>query len=1364
MLPYYGYIEVKVQGQGLPCDQSTPYLFLIVPDSTYNKTVPVLLGTNVLCHIMDDIKEQYGHQFLQRANLYTPWYLAFRTVILRDKALQRSNNRLAIVKCASTKPIIIPPNSSVQIDGYLDKVVPYTSTPAILHMTPYSVLTENLDLSPSLIQYDPHTKDPVVVTIDNITTATVNVQPRAVLCELQPVTIEHEVPIVKNDSPSPTSVLDSTNIERDGITSEQYEAGCHLLRQFEDVFSKSPTDIGHTDMVQHRIELHDDRPFKQRARTIPPAMFTEVKEHLQQLLDAGIIRKSQSPWSSNVVLCRKKNGELRMCVDYRQLNQRTKKDSYALPRVEDILAALGGNRYFTILDMKSGYHQIELHPDHKERSAFTVGPLGFFEYHRLPFGLVNAPATYQRLMERVFDGLHLHICYIFLDDVLIFSKTFEEHLERLEQVLERLRSVNLKLAPKKCEFFRGKVKYVGNLVSERGIEPDPAKIDKVKNWPKPRNSDEVRQFLGFVGYYRRFIKGFSSIARPLNDLLPPTRTKKGVRTKKPTTEWKWEQEQEDSFNALREKLVTYPVLGYPDFNLPFELHCDASMSSLGAVLYQTQDGVQRVIAYASRSLTKSERNYPVHKLEFLAMKWAITDKFYDFLYGNKFAVFTDNNPLTYVLTTAKLDATGQRWIAALAPFNFSITYRNGRKNIDADALSRIPLRINPESVQSICQSVTTPTSENVLTDDVIDQQISDIGTDIDLQTAQEQDPVISFWRNCVTDKFKPLKQNLPYEQRSQHLLLFRNFDRLSIKNGLLVRENSNDNSSGPQVILPYSCRDIAMKYAHDNIGHPGRDKTFHLIHDRFLWSGMSVDVSDYVSHCKRCLLYKTRPERAPLTSIHTYHPMELICIDYLTLEPSKGNISNILVITDHFTRYAQAIPTKNQTARTTAEALFKHFIVHYGIPGKIHSDQGAQFESKVIAELCNILDIRKSRSSPYHPMGNGACERFNRTLIGMLGTLEKEQKADWKTYVAPLVHAYNSMRQESTGYPPFYLMFGRYPRLPIDLAFGLDRVRESPKEPRSKYVETVRRKLEKAYEMARSSSERAKERQKDFYYIKAKGAVIDIGDEVLVKIVSFDGKHKLSNKWEDHTYLVLDKPNRDIPVYVVQRKDGQGRKRTLHRNLLLPLRSRVEAPRIIPTIHPKPAPRKSKPEPEVTQRATTQRARRGPPRTEIESSSDSENDYTGEYLHIESTRPPSVESHIFDAAADREGTDTNIGDGPDPTHRIESSRREQPDSDDDTLDENPVDDIRVSQRHPDDERSEDDEAEDDDTGLDVQTRKSSRTTRRPLWMNSGDFILQQSVIPDWKLRADYLQNLVKSGVLRNSDTITATLMKIIADK
>ena len=237
-------------------------------------------------------------------------------------------------------------------------------------------------------------------------------------------------------------------------------------------------------------------------------MYDEVRNHLQQLLSSGIIRKSKSPWSSNVVLCRKKDGKLRMCVDYRQLNLRTIRDSYALPKIDEILEALQGNRFFTVLDMKSGYHQISVQEEHKQRTAFTVGPLGFYEYNRMPFGLVNAPATYQRLMEDCFDGLNLQTCYIYLDDLIIFSKTFEEHIDRLRQVFDRIRQEGLKLSPQKCHFFKTKVKYVGHIVSQDGIQPDPAKIEKVMEWPRPKTPEDVCQFLGFIGYYRKFIQDF----------------------------------------------------------------------------------------------------------------------------------------------------------------------------------------------------------------------------------------------------------------------------------------------------------------------------------------------------------------------------------------------------------------------------------------------------------------------------------------------------------------------------------------------------------------------------------------------------------------------------------------------------------------------------------------------------------------------------------------------------------------------------------------------------------------------------------------------------------------------------------------
>ena len=1137
-LPYYGYIEATVTTDGIPPSSQEPLHFpiLIVPTSNYNSRIPALIGTNILQHLLDDVKSKYGNRFLQDANLFTPWYLAFRGMTLREKELAKNNHRLGIVKSAESKCITIPPNSTVSLSGYIDKALPYQPTTAVLQATANSIVPSDLDIVPSLTDYSYPAYHVIRVDIENITTRTVQIPPKAILCELQPVKIETDHSTITCSSmQTNNSVLDQVKLEGDTLTLAEFERAEQLLKRYEDVFSQSDTDIGHTDIVRHRIDLHDNTPFKQRPRRIPPALFSEVKEHLKQLLDGGIIRKSKSPWSSNVVLCRKKNNELRMCVDFRQLNLKTKKDSYALPRTEEILEALAGNRYFTILDMKSGYHQIELHEAHKERTAFTVGPLGFYEYHRMPFGLVNAPATYQRLMEECFEGLHLDICYIYLDDLIIFSKTYEEHLERLEKIFKRLREVNLKLSPKKCEFFRKKVKYVGNIVSEEGIEPDPDKINKVQQWPRPTNPDEVRQFLGFVGYYRRFIEGFSSIARPLNNLLPDSKKKsrKGSKPKPLPASWTWGPEQEVAFNTLKEKLTTYPILGFPDCTLPYELHTDASSNSIGAVLYQTQDNTKRVIAYASRSLSKSERNYPVHKLEFLALKWSVCEKFRDYLIGTTFTALTDNNPLTYVLSSAKLDATSQRWVADLASFNFTISYRPGSQNRNADGMSRIPsssqepCTITSESIKAICNSIHSEPYIHCLSMSAatIDNlpHLPDY-TEVDIRRHQHHDPVLRFWIPYVSDQYRPLKHHLPYNYPQYHSLLYRNFDKLRLKDGILTRETTVNETKKSQIVLPRSCIDTVLHHLHTDMGHPGRDKTISLVRDRFYWYGMTSDVEHFIARCKRCLLIKTpTTERAPLVNIKTYQPLELVCVDYLKLETSKGGYDYVLVITDHFTRYAQAVATKNQTAKATAEALFNKFIVHYGIPLKLHSDQGAQFESNIIKELCTIMGISKTRTTPYHPMGNGLTERFNKTLIKMIGTLENHQKRDWKSHLPSLIHAYNSMKQETTGQSPFFLMFGREPRLPVDVIFRTENNQQ--KDSLQNYIKSLKSKLEFSYNLTQESIKKAQSRQKKNYDLKVRGAVIQPGDKVLVKIVAFDGPHKLSDKWEEEPYIVHSQPN-----------------------------------------------------------------------------------------------------------------------------------------------------------------------------------------------------------------------------------------------
>ena len=796
---------------------------------------------------------------------------------------------------------------------------------------------------------------------------------------------------------------------------------------------------------------------------------------------------------------------------------------------------------------------------------------------------------------------------------------------------------------------------------------------------------------------------------------------------------------------MKELLVSAPILSYANSDLPYELHTDASGTALGSVLYQEQDGVKKVISYASRGLTKSEKRYPPHKLEFLALKWAVCDKYKDYLYGSNFSVLTDNNPMTYVLTSAKLDATGHRWLAALAAFNFTIQYRPGKKNGDADGLSRIPQSaemdnsddrretISIESVQAICNS-TLPKAyiESLAVDpDVLPLHDDEASSDtiIDWAKAQDMDPIISPMAKYVKDGRKPTVAEVGPTP------LLRQFCHLRLKDGVLYREVTISDDRKLQLVLPSAHTNIVLEALHNDMGHPGKDRTLSLLRDRFYWPGMDKDVEEWIEQCGRCIRRKTPAnQRAPLVSITTQFPLELVCMDFLTLEQSKGGHQNILVITDHFTRYAQAIPTRNQTARTTAQALFDNFIVHYGIPQRIHSDQGANFGSKVVKELCNLTGMKKSRTTSYHPMGNGMCERFNRTLLGMLGTLEPHQKANWKAYVAPMVHAYNCTRHESTGVAPYFLMFGRHPRLPIDLAFG---IRKTNSQSTGKYVKDLRERLSHAYQLAAEASRNAQARQKEGYDTKIRGASIQQGDRVLVKRVAFDGKHKLADTWEDTPYVVLEQPNPEIPVFTVVREDGEGRTRNLHRNLLLPVGFIREPDTTEQPIRPTPRPRtrQQKSKEAAANRSTSEESADDP-----DSSDESEVGYV--------LRPADSESTLTEvpAADDESAHDVSVlsGDAQPEDTQGEEAETGSTGSASDTAEAaipepEPVMEAeppQVADRPP------------------VPVRRSGRERRAPAWFTSGQYDMSKAAVqqtsdqniiqlptPEWQQKADYLSSL-----------------------
>ena len=439
-----------------------------------------------------------------------------------------------------------------------------------------------------------------------------------------------------------------------------------------------------------------------------------MREHLKLMLDAGVIRPSNSPWCNAVVLVRKKDGSLRFCIDFRKLNSLTVKDSHPLPRICETLESLAGAAHFSTFDMNSGFWQVPMDEESKQNTAFTLGSMGLYECESMPFGLCNTPPTFQQLMQNCLGELNLTYCLIYLDDVIVFSDTPEEHLRRMRVVFDCLREHGLKLKPSKCEVFKSEINYLAHHVSQKGVLPSKKNLESIAQCPPPNTYTKVKSFVGLVGHYRYFIKGFAKIAAPLYNLTS------GDNKDKKSEHVDLSPEAHEAFDHLKAACLQAPILSFPDFNKPFLLETDASGRGLGAVLSQKQaDGRYHPIAYASRVMNKTEQRYHSNKQEFLALKWAVTEQFHEYLlpYGknrNEFVVCTDNNLLTYIFSSANLDAAGQRWVVRLASYNFSLEYQKAKDNMVADFLSRMNECLPEEEVQEYLNQIPYPGVKAVL--------------------------------------------------------------------------------------------------------------------------------------------------------------------------------------------------------------------------------------------------------------------------------------------------------------------------------------------------------------------------------------------------------------------------------------------------------------------------------------------------------------------------------------------------------------------------------------------------------------------------------------------------------------------------
>ena len=967
----------------------------------------------------------------------------------------------------------------------------------------------------------------------------------------------------------PTSLLDPAavapipvDLSGADLSADEQRQVAECLARHKAVFSQNDQDYGRATTVLHEIPTGDAPPIRERHRQIPPNLYQEVRALLQDMLEAGVIHQSCSPWAAPIVLVRKTDGSLRFCVDYRKINKVTRRDAFPLPRIEESLTMLSKAKYFSTLDLASGYWQVPVHPDDRQKTAFTT-PMGLFEFDRMPMGLCNAPATFQRLMESCLGDKNFESLLIYLDDLIVFAPDFSTHLLYLEQVFQRLSQYGLKLKPSKCHLFQPKVKYLGHVVTEAGVTPVADKVRAVSEWPQPKTVRELRAFLGLVGYYRRFIKDFAKVAMPLHGLLVGHPKKESRKVSAALTGWT--PECEAAFGGLKRALTEAPILAFADFSLPFAVYTDASNRGLGAVLAQTQDGVERVIAYASRSLHPSEKNdanYSSFKLEFLALKWAVSEKFHEYLLGSQFVVFTDNNTLAN-LQGVHLGSLEQRWAARLANYHFEILFRPGRSNGNADALSRVPVkesedggedsadlapvpRVSARVVNAFLAGVGNPGPKMFQSPVEVHLGEVQLGrTPEEWRKAQERDDAI----RAVLLSLRTTRA--PNTADRTTLRVWRERRRLSLREGVLYRCVRDPSTANPtlQLVLPAALKEEVWQNCHDRAGHTGVGKTVALIRSRFFWPNLTAEAEERCASCPRCVLRKAPAvtTQAPLVSITTTRPMELVAMDFLKLPLSTDGHQYVLVVTDHFTKYAWAIPTRDQSAHTTATALWKHVIRHVGSPQRFHSDQGANFESAVIQELCGLYGTKKSRTTPYHPEGNGVCERFNRSLLSLLGTLEEGQKPRWPEYIAELMFMYNNTVHSATGQTPAYLLLGWHPRLPLDVTLGVPS--EQPL-PQTDWVRTHHQKLTFAHQRAAEKLETARQQQKRAHDQCPLSNPLLPGERVLLKQRGAKVGGKLADYWERIPHVVVSQPNTDLPVYVVKPEMGEGGEKVLHRNLM----------------------------------------------------------------------------------------------------------------------------------------------------------------------------------------------------------------------
>ena len=828
-----------------------------------------------------------------------------------------------------------------------------------------------------------------------------------------------------------------------------------LVRSHRGAFQMRPGDMGRATMVEHHIKTGNHPPIKQAPRRLAPHRRALVDVEVDKMLESGVIEAAGGPWAAPVVLVKKKDGTMRFCVDYRRLNSITVKDAYPLPRIDDSLDTLAGSEWFSTMDLVSGYWQVAMAEGDREKTAFSTHR-GLYQFTVMPFGLCNAPGTFERLMEVAMRGLQWTSCLVYLDDIVVFSRDFQSHLERLGEVLRRLESAGLKVKPSKCHLARKRVAFLGHVVSAEGVSTDPAKVEAVKGWPTPQSLTETRSFIGLAGYYRAFVPDFATIAKPLTMLADKGRV------------FRWSEECQTAFDTLKGLLTEAPVLGYPQEEGQIVLDTDASDRGLGAVLSQRQTGTEIVLSYGSRTLTKAERNYCVTRRELLAIIFGLK-KFRHYLLGRNVLIRTDHAALKWVMAFKEPEGQVARWLQVLDTYDVTIEHRPGRLHGNADGLSRIPCRQcgrcddTPDGADA-SPAVRAITRRGAADPDVAAEVRGEWATD------QRADIIIGRAYAWVENGTTPEKAEVAAEGYAIKSLVSQ-IGRLEIRDGLLGRWYLLPGCPRVfQVVVPAKRQAETWRACHGEglAGHFGRDRTLRKVMERWYWPDFRRDVTHWTATCPRCLERKPAPHptRAKMGHIGVGLPMERMALDVMGPLPCTPRQNKyILVVMDYFTKWGEAVALEDQKAETVARALVETVVCRFGCPATLHSDQGRNFQSALFREVVRILGIDQTRTCAFRPQSDGMVERSNRTIEALLSAVVEENQLDWDEQLPLVMGAYRSSVHSTTGQTPNAMMLGRETCPPLALIYPQEG--EQPAEGGEGYVARLQTNMAAAHAYAR---------------------------------------------------------------------------------------------------------------------------------------------------------------------------------------------------------------------------------------------------------------------------------------------------------